>query len=70
MPRIGSAEVDLVGVRLLHDWLEQLPQNTDPESVVDASVARLRKAEIAALTRLQVTDSEIDHWCYAAVTLR
>ncbi|MEO2029066.1 MAG: PQQ-dependent sugar dehydrogenase [Fuerstiella sp.] len=60
MPRIGSAEVDLVGVRLLHDWLEQLPQNTDPESVVDASVARLRKAEIAALTRLQVTDSEIE----------
>jgi putative heme-binding domain-containing protein len=52
MPRIGSAEVDLAGVRLLHDWLEQLPQDT----TTDASVARLRKAEVAALTRLQVTD--------------
>ena len=60
MPRIGSREVDLAGVRLLHDWLEQLPQDTDPESTADESVTRLRNAEIAALTRLQVTDSTIE----------
>ncbi|MDG1896164.1 MAG: c-type cytochrome, partial [Fuerstiella sp.] len=60
MPRIGSAEVDLAGVKLLRDWLGQLPQDKDSQSTADESVARLRKAETSALSRLHVTDSAIE----------
>jgi len=60
MPRIGSTEVDLAGVRLLREWLGQLPQEKDSDSTADASITKLQKAEMAALTRLHVTDSTIE----------
>ena len=60
MPRIGSTEVDLAGVRLLREWLDQLPQEKDSDSTADASITKLQKAEMAALTRLHVTDSTIE----------
>jgi putative heme-binding domain-containing protein len=48
MPHIGSEIVDERGVRLIHDWIRQLPLHTEEEALLD----RLRSLEeSAALAR-------------------
>lgn len=60
MPRIGSDEVDIAGVRLLHDWLEQLPLENDRLSTTDNSTDARKDTEIATLARLQVAESTVE----------
>jgi putative heme-binding domain-containing protein len=52
MPRAGSNEVDEVGVRLIHDWIAQLPPGDD--------TARARADAAAALESLRKNPTSAD----------
>ncbi len=52
MPRIGSRVVDERGLRLIHDWIEQLPANTGDGENAEV-VARLRAEAVSALNDLR-----------------
>lgn len=45
MPRLGSSEVDLDGVRLIHEWIRSLPHSVDDESE-DSALAARRTADL------------------------
>ena len=56
MPHIGSSEVDLEGVRLIHQWIAELPIAEQP--LGNPAVARIRTSERNTLQRL--TDAAPD----------
>ena len=53
MPHIGSSEVDLDGVDLIAEWIEQMPERDLTQDAVPESVARQRLAEESALALLR-----------------
>src|SRR5437899_13090273 len=59
MPRLGSTEVDEVGVQLLHDWIAQLPGvgfkvvDADAAAIKGESVERLPASTSGALRLAQ-----------------
>jgi uncharacterized repeat protein (TIGR03806 family) len=50
MPHIGSTEVDLEGVKLIHDWIRQIP--ADEAAAASDSAAKTRAKAVAAMDRL------------------
>jgi uncharacterized repeat protein (TIGR03806 family) len=52
MPRIGSSFVDEKGLRLIHNWIEQLPANASERAAAE-SAARIRTETISALNTLR-----------------
>ncbi|QDV14364.1 Soluble aldose sugar dehydrogenase YliI precursor [Rosistilla oblonga] len=58
MPHIGSSEVDVAGLELIGDWIDQLPPS---ESSSDAAALRRQSDALAALAELeQSAETETD----------
>jgi putative heme-binding domain-containing protein len=49
MPRLGASRVDEAGVKLIHDWIKQLPAELAEEKSEDQQAARLRTESEALL---------------------
>jgi putative heme-binding domain-containing protein len=62
MPKIGAYVVDKRGLRLIHDWIDQMKKSTTDND--DRSTGKLRTEQLAALTMLAKggggADSTID----------
>ncbi len=56
MPYFGSSEVDLRGLKLMHDWIAQMPADAS----VPESVAERRKTEKTVLEQLKSNSSDAD----------
>lgn len=52
MPRLGARRVDPAGVRLIHDWIKQLPLEVARESLPNSKPAPLRGEHDALLIEL------------------
>lgn len=53
MPHIGSTEVDLKGVELIHDWLLQLPTAAVPQTSVQETILKSRMIEKSLIRELR-----------------
>lgn len=53
MPYLGSAEVDPDGVKLIHDWIHQLPAESAKDKTGNEVAANLRMKERSSLSRLR-----------------
>lgn len=49
MPHIGSKMVDVLGAKLIHDWITQLPKELSEDKKEDAAVGKLRSENGEAL---------------------
>jgi len=52
MPLIGSRHVDVRGANLIHDWIEQLPEESSEKKPGDDAAAKLRARNGEALKRI------------------
>lgn len=60
MPYLGSTEVDLAGVELIHDWIGQLSADTAKDKTANEVAANLRQKELSNLQRLRADESGTD----------
>lgn len=67
MPRLGSTEVDSVGVNLVYQWLQTLPNQSDDDSSSQQITNLIRKEQtdrLEALSKTQLPEEQtalIDH---------
>jgi putative heme-binding domain-containing protein len=54
MPLIGSRLVDTGGVRLIHDWVKQLPRDLSEDKAESAEADRLRASNAEASSRIRI----------------
>ncbi len=53
MPYLGSSEVDLAGLELIHAWIRQLPQESAADQTGSETAAMLREEDSARLDQLR-----------------
>ncbi len=58
MPHIGSTEVDLAGISLIHQWIQQMPTPTEPATTGIESAIQRRREQENAIARFRDTPSD------------
>ena len=61
MPYIGSSELDRAGIKLIHDWIEELSPDLAPDKTGHEAAQKLKEDDNATLARLRQTGKPADN---------